>query len=650
MRNRSFPVRAALLRALLAPLALALLLAGLSGPGASAETGSASPAPSSASDPHHEAEPDSHPEERSLADDMVHPEHRVGVLARGVRHWSGRKITFYESIPAKWDWSLTRAIEHWNKSGARIKFVEVASARRADLKISYGYTGGADGMATLGQQSKNWVHLSPAYKKVDETDPVTRVWVGRLFAHELGHVLGFDHTGGCTLMTPVFMMGTGGCKVLSQDQPGYYYCRWIDKALLRRFIDWYGGRASRPPVLCLIEKLPPRLDDVAFAGGGPEGPVRVTWRPMDGARPGTRVVISTWRRTECGDTPPGGAIVDRVAPTAGAWVEPRFGLGEQCYQVRIENRYGAARPGVVHRREQHAPVPEAPVVAGPTWNATKSAWRFTWAAGPHETLGVIQTEPGQCVTTYDPSLVQGANPVGEDGWLVYADRAAACLSFFVVTDWGTVSTATTVEASTPVPDAPQVSLTWDSGSGTWHAAWTSPDPSWRLVVMHGPSAGCPEAYDAAAAEADWPSEVEPGVWEVQPWGVDECLAFAVETGFGQVSPVTQEVVSVPAPTASPVVGEPASGAAGSGMATVTATVPDSAGSLEIRVEVVPGACPQAVPSDAEWRDGERDWYDETLWHLYPDTWGSTEPSCAHFALFDRWDRYGPVVSRSFTAG
>ena len=302
---------------------------------------------------------------RLLGDDMIGPAARSATGAR-IRKWPGRTIPYYESIPKKWDWSLDEAFAHWNDSGGKITFVEVPRSK-AKLIISYGDTGGSDGVGTLGFQARNYVYLSPAYKKADELDPETRVWVGRLFTHELGHVLGFDHTTGqCSLMYPIYDFGL--CPPLPIDDPGYYNCRWIDKKLLKRLTQMYGGRPKRPPKLCLIEPLPPELRGVTFSGGNTESkPVKITWQPPGSVRDGTTVHVTVWRGTSCNAAPNNFERRYGVEPKAGTWSDPAYGNGTWCYLVQIENRYGATRPPTGSALARYAPVPAAPSVGTPTW-------------------------------------------------------------------------------------------------------------------------------------------------------------------------------------------------------------------------------------------------------------------------------------------
>ena len=47
-----------------------------------------------------------------------------------MRKWKQNRLYYYETIPAKWDWSLTKAVAKWNASGGRIKLVRTTTAAR----------------------------------------------------------------------------------------------------------------------------------------------------------------------------------------------------------------------------------------------------------------------------------------------------------------------------------------------------------------------------------------------------------------------------------------------------------------------------------------------------------------------------------------
>ena len=129
--------------------------------------------------------------------------------------------------------------------------------------------------------------MSTGYQNAD-ADLEQRLGVGRLLAHELGHVVGFGHVGkGCELMVTFSRPRASCCP----SSPATACCRWIDKPLLKKFVAAYGGKGKLAPKFCPIDPLPPQLEDVAFTGGAAAGqPVKVTWKPQS-AKPGERVHI-----------------------------------------------------------------------------------------------------------------------------------------------------------------------------------------------------------------------------------------------------------------------------------------------------------------------------------------------------------------------
>ena len=457
-----------------------------------------------------------------------------------IRKWPGTKIRYYETIPAKWDWSLKQALDHWNSAGGKISFVKVKSPGKAQLKISYGYTGGADGMATVGRTPHAWVHLATGYKRVSATDPLMRAWVVRLFAHELGHVLGFGHTAGsCSLMVAIFNLST--CPVVGST-PGYYYCRIIDKPLLKRFISLYGGKAARPPAECLFDPLPPQLADVTFGGGQTAGgPVHVTWTKPTGVPSGSTVTVTVGKTADCG-TMPGGADTYEVAPAAGTWTDPGHGQGTHCFALQITNRYGAGQPPVSGLVARWAPVPAAPSIGTPTWSQADQAFRLTWTppdSGTHlEVLHGQDADPTVCRSTYNQNDTDW--PWKDGGyWLVSPWAPEECLAVYAVTDWGTVSPATKVTVTIPLPTVtPTVGTVRPDPdfAGAFLVAASLPDGSYQLGIEVLPGS-CPATVPADAGFFDgW--DIGAGTWQF--WAEQSgtnCAVVAALDSWGRHGPV-----------------------------------------------------------------------------------------------------------------
>jgi hypothetical protein len=258
--------------------------------------------------------------------------------------WSGRKILYTESIPSKWDWSLNTAIAKWNATGGGIKFVRTTNVRKARLNIAYGSIGSQAGLASVGKSRHAWVRLSSSYSSANALDARVRVQVMGIFAHELGHVLGFQHTSTkCVLMSPV--LDVDGCNMVPASTPGYYKCRTIDPVLATRFVKLYGGHARFPSALCPIDPLPSAANRVAITGGE-SAPLTVSWSKPAYAPSGSQMKVRTWGAASCGAAP-ANADVAYAAVATGKWQdtvgEPS---GTSCVSVQLVNRYGAGRAAV----------------------------------------------------------------------------------------------------------------------------------------------------------------------------------------------------------------------------------------------------------------------------------------------------------------
>jgi hypothetical protein len=378
---------------------------------------------------------------------------RLRGSAAHVRRWPGRTITYSESISAKWDWSLERALNAWNSAGGHLRFVKAKKGRRPQLVIGYGDTHGADGYATVGPAPRAFVHLNPGYKNARDTAE-GKVWVGRLFTHELGHVVGFQHTAGkCSLMVAIFDLGA--CPLLDKE-PGYYACRWIDKPLLKRFVAAYGGKAKQAPQKCLIDPLPGQLGNAQFSGGT-GGPVTLRWSAPSSAPPGSKVHVEIWAGASCVGDPPRELDVD-LPLGSGSWTDPSDGTGgPHCFRALVVNQYGAGPApitAVVNRYQ--SPVAAPSVVSGP-WDQSQHRWSFTatWPANATLVAYTSLADPATCPVPGAAGASQTSYDHG-DALFVYAAGPNQCVTFVARSAAGVSSAAVALNLHAPRPPEPTV--------------------------------------------------------------------------------------------------------------------------------------------------------------------------------------------------
>lgn len=347
------------------------------------------------------------------------------------RRWRQSRIYYYDTIPTKWDWSLTKAVSKWNASGGGVKLVRTVYRSKAKVRISYGDIGQAAGKATIGSTSGAYVRLSSRYASVSSADAWRRIEVMAVFAHELGHVLGFGHTTAtCSLMRAVLDVG---CHLPPTSPPGYHTCRTIDSALVRSFIKLYGGRARYPSsTWCLIDPLPPSLTGVSFTGGV-NSPVTVRWSRPGTVPTGSKVEIRLWPGDEC-TSPPAWGETALVAPTALQWQDTGARTKEtHCFRARLVNRFGAGRTAVLRPMARWIAPPAAPVIDTPEWDPAVAAFIFTEShpEGMYLRAQWDVTDPTRCPEVYDPESQGVLHLSGEDGaHSLQLPAGPVCVSFF----------------------------------------------------------------------------------------------------------------------------------------------------------------------------------------------------------------------------
>lgn len=162
--------------------------------------------------------------------------------------WPGGTIRYFNAATDQ-SWAVTRAVNAWNSSGARVRFV-ATSPHRADLIIQHYYgrnchSSGTSAKATVGYvgQRRARIYLSP----LDESSLGCNRYAAATFAaHELGHVLGLGHENrGCAVMnSSASMFGASKCPASSIFE---WRCRLLTTDDIRGAIRLYGGRPRPRP-------------------------------------------------------------------------------------------------------------------------------------------------------------------------------------------------------------------------------------------------------------------------------------------------------------------------------------------------------------------------------------------------------------------
>ena len=537
----------------------------------------------------------------SLGADTVRP-HQAG-RAAPVKKWKVRTLYYYDGLPAKWDWSLQTAVAKWNAAGAHIRLVRVARARNAQVRIGYGNIGSAAGLATVGATTNAFVRLSSRFSTMDALNARNRVVIMNVLAHELGHVLGFQHTAArCSLMSPV--LDVDACNVVPASIPGYYKCHTLDTPLVQRFVRLYGGRARYPSAAwCLIDPLPQALTGVTFTGGT-SSPVAVHWNRPTSVPAGSTLVVKRWPSSTCG-TAPSWADTSRPSMSAGVWLDQvTYDAEVDCFQVQLVNRYGAGPAPQKRVLARWVPSVDAPVIGVPAYDFDAEQFSFTASVPAGTTLRARwdTAHPNTCVTSpsggTDGDFVQ---VIDGHGSLVIPGALPQCVSFFA-TDPETQRSSSPTMVTFVVPSPVMGTATWDPAAPGFHAAAQYPAGTHLVYRLDADPTVCPGTYTSGGhAVVEDPERLGDGVVEFLTDSPDQCVSFyAVDDETGTASaPASVTVHATTLPTETPTLG-PIS-AMDRLYPWFEAELGGAAAGNKVGYQVFGGACPQAAPAVTRWR-------------------------------------------------
>lgn len=221
------------------------------------------------------------------------------------RTWPHGRITYADT--SRDPVAVKAAVRAWNTSGLHVRFVKVSNPRKARLVIKNTKkvpSGCGSGYGTLGYPGPG----RTAYVSIlhgTDADGQGCAWPGQtlVVAHELGHVLGLEHTmSGCSLMNTSHTNGVAPSLCLGNDidesKPGRWRCRVIEKVDLRRVKRIYGGRPRlvNPPWCDAIDRIPATGAVTATQSDGSSFTLTATRAP----EPAVPAWLGTWAYGEPG--------------------------------------------------------------------------------------------------------------------------------------------------------------------------------------------------------------------------------------------------------------------------------------------------------------------------------------------------------------
>lgn len=154
------------------------------------------------------------------------------------------ELAVFNNNAPRYAWSLARALDAWNNSGASIHFFTI-STRSANVTVTMAEPSpcGSDpdvaACTELGHSGRRTISIAQRLDRYAEA---------QVLVHELGHVIGLTHdtSGGCAAMTPILWQN---CEL---PRPGMWRCRLLEPSDIERAVALVGGTAHpiSEPVFC----------------------------------------------------------------------------------------------------------------------------------------------------------------------------------------------------------------------------------------------------------------------------------------------------------------------------------------------------------------------------------------------------------------
>jgi hypothetical protein len=152
--------------------------------------------------------------------------------------WPGGIVRIYDAAPSAAQ-PFRAAVRAWNTSGAHVRF-EVVPRSEADVVVAFGSASKCDRGDAACAPVGHWGAKPEIIWLVDHDDPEDEA---HILVHELGHVIGLEHSGGCTAMNPHW-------PPCLRAWDGHWRCRLLERPDIARAVELYGGRvlpARRSP-------------------------------------------------------------------------------------------------------------------------------------------------------------------------------------------------------------------------------------------------------------------------------------------------------------------------------------------------------------------------------------------------------------------